>query len=259
VIRTARSPTSGAGATLRSSTCFWISRRAPNGIRGQQFAEALDLRLDPRPADLLGHRPFRGPEPFELLIQLGEPLLTRPNLVTQPGRRQVALRHELNEVRQLALLAAVIERSRDLCWWSRQLRAGANPFGRAIEGGAFVDDAAAVLVMITRVSLCEPCIVHKSGIPTSGVDDALRALAATIALTVGTRPCTACLETRTTYCFSGRATDPREVTRPNGTQHAILSFLGQQPGNAFCSDCIAAKVFTPKRNIDVAYATPGRQ
>jgi len=56
------------------------------GSRGQQRAEAPDLRLDPRAVDLLGRRPRRGPEPFELLIQLGEPLLAGPNLVTQPRR-----------------------------------------------------------------------------------------------------------------------------------------------------------------------------
>jgi hypothetical protein len=58
----------------------------PDGIPGQQLAEALDLCLDPRAVDLLGRRPRRGTEPFELLIQLGEPLLAGPNLVTQPRR-----------------------------------------------------------------------------------------------------------------------------------------------------------------------------
>jgi hypothetical protein len=108
--------------------------------------------------------------------------------------------------------------------------------------------------MITRVSLCQECISHKSGVPMSRVDGILTTLAGTIVLSVGTRPCTACLETKTTYGFDGRATHPgaRETRRPNGTQHAILNFLGQQPGNAFCSDCIAAKVFTGKKNIDVA-------
>ena len=59
--------------------------------------------FDPRPVDLLGHRARRAAKAFELLVQLSEPVLTRPNLIPQPWRRPVALRHELDEVRQLAL------------------------------------------------------------------------------------------------------------------------------------------------------------
>ena len=154
-----------------------------------------------------------------------------------------------------AELTDVIERSRDLCWWARQLGTrSASACLQTIRGGASVDEAAAVLAMITRVSLCQECISHKSGIPTSRLDGILTTLAGTIVLSVSTRRCTACLETKTTYGFDGRATHPsaREATRPNGTQRAILNFLGQQPGNAFCSDCIAAKVFAGKKNIDVA-------
>ncbi len=172
----------------------------------------------------------------------GTAALLTPSLLAQTARLH-------------AELAVVIERSRDLCWWARRLRnRSASACPRTIRGGASVDEAAAVLAMITRVSLCQDCICHKSGIPASRVDDILTTLAATIVLSVGTRPCTACLEAKTTYGFDGRATHPstREVTRPNGTQHAILNFLGQQPGGAFCSDCIATKVFTGKKNIDVA-------
>jgi hypothetical protein len=151
-------------------------------------------------------------------------------------------------------LETVIERSRDLCWWARQLRAGsASPARRAIRGGASVGDAALLMTLITGVPLCQACISHRSGIPASRVDDLLKNVRASIALCVTTRPCAACLETRRTYCLDGAAAaGTREATLPNGTQHAILNLLGQQPGSAFCSDCIAAKVFTGKKNIDVA-------
>jgi hypothetical protein len=110
-----------------------------------------------------------------------------------------------------------------------------------------------VLAMITGVSLCQSCITHKSGIAEPRVDDILRTLVETILLSVGTRPCTACHEPKTTYGFDGSTTEPgpRAVMRPNGTRHVILSFLGQHPGSAFCAHCIAAKLF-PGKNIDVA-------
>src|SRR4030095_12120213 len=75
----------------------------PDRILGQQLAEALDLRGDPRPVDLLGHRPRRGAEAVESLIELSEPSLSRPNLVTQPWRRLLSLRHEVDEGRKAAL------------------------------------------------------------------------------------------------------------------------------------------------------------
>src|SRR5947207_3373043 len=79
-----------------------------------------------------------------------------------------------------AELASVIERSRDLRWWSQQLRTRSAL--RPIRGGACVDDAALVLSMITRVSLCQPCIALKSGIPEPRVDDILRTLVGMIVL-----------------------------------------------------------------------------
>src|SRR3977135_1150364 len=76
-----------------------------------------------------------------------------------------------------AELAAVIERSCDLCWWAQEVRAGSNPYGRAIRGGASVDDAALLVTMITGVSLCPACISHKSGIPVPRVDGLLKNVA----------------------------------------------------------------------------------
>src|SRR5206468_285294 len=100
------------------------------------------------------------------------------------------------------------------------------------------------LSMITRVSLCQGCIARKSGIPEPRVDDILRTLVGMIVLSVGTRLCTACLDTKTTYGFDGRATHPNHdvVTRPSDAQRAILEFLRQHPGNAFCAGCVATKL-----------------
>src|SRR5258708_4530821 len=85
------------------------------------------------------------------------PVLT-PSLLAQTARLH-------------AELAGVIERSRDLCWWARQLRAASiSACRQPIRGGASADDAAVVSATITRVSLCQECISHKSGIPTSRVD-----------------------------------------------------------------------------------------
>ena len=153
-----------------------------------------------------------------------------------------------------AELAAVIERSRDLCWWAGEVRAGAGPSGRRALGGGGPDDDAGVLVtMITEISLCRECISHRSGIPMPRVTAILSNIAGSIALSVATRPCAACLGTKKTYCLEGAPAHAgtRETMRSNGTQHAILNFLGQQPGSAFCADCIATKLF-PGKNIDVA-------
>jgi len=162
----------------------------------------------------------------------------------------------LAENRRLrAELVAVIERSRDLRWWAGQVRAGAvRSYRPAICGGAPDDDAAQVLAIITKVTLCQECVAHKSGLPTSRVDAILTTIAGAIALSVRTAPCVSCLETKTTYGFDGDAThlSTGETPRPNETRHAILNFLGKHPGIAFCADCIAAKLFGGKKNIDVA-------
>jgi hypothetical protein len=149
-------------------------------------------------------------------------------------------------------MTAVIERSRDLCWWAHQLRARPVSAGpRPIRGGASADDAATIVTMISGVSLCADCISRKSGIPLSQVDAILTTVAGTVALAVGTRSCDACLETKRTYGFdAGNGSHPG-TPRPRGTQYAILNFLGQHRGATFCADCIAARLF-PGKNIDVA-------
>jgi hypothetical protein len=143
--------------------------------------------------------------------------------------RTTALRAEVREV---------IERSRDLCWGARQLRAPEiPPSPGTIRGGAADDDAAVVLAMITRVWICQPCISSKSGIPTSRIDGLLTTIAGTIALSADIRRCTACRELRTTYGFDGRATHPgtHETATLEGTKQAILNFLAQHPESAFCA------------------------
>ena len=48
------------------------------------------------------------------------------------------------------------------------------------------------------------------------------------------------------------AADSHETARSNGTQRAILNFLSQHAGSAYCAACISAEVFGDGRNIDVA-------
>jgi len=121
-----------------------------------------------------------------------------------------------------------------------------------IGGGAPVDDAAQVLAMIARVSLCPACIAHKTGIPVSRVEGLLTTVAETIALNVAPRPCAACLATKVTYSFDGHATVPGRtapVRGTNGMQRTMLNFFEQHQGAAFCVDCITAKRF-PGKDLD---------
>jgi len=151
-----------------------------------------------------------------------------------------------------AALAAVIERSRDLCWWGHQLCAGLDPRRRAIRG-ASTDDAGLLVTMITGVSCCLQCISKRSGMPEGRVDALLTTIGGNIALVVETRRCDACLETKRTYRLAVDGSHPNgdATTRPNGTRHSIRRFLGEHPGSAFCTDCITAGLF-PGKNIDVA-------
>ncbi len=157
---------------------------------------------------------------------------------------EAAIRH--------ANLAAVIERSRDLCWWAQQLCLGVDPHRRTIRGAA-TEEAGLLVTMITGVSVCLECISKRSGIPVPRVDALLTTIIGNITLVVKTRRCDACLATKRTYCLATDGSNPNgeAATRPNGTQHAIRYFLGQHPGTAFCTECITARLF-PGKNIDVA-------
>jgi len=157
---------------------------------------------------------------------------------------EAAIRH--------ADLAAVIERSRDLCWWGHQLCVGVDPRRRTIRG-ASTDDAVLLVTMITGMSSCLECISKRSGVPVSRVDALLTTISGNIALVVEARRCEACLETKRTYRLATDGSNPNgeAAARPNGTRHAIRRFLGQHPGTAFCMDCISATLF-PGKNIDVA-------
>jgi len=148
-------------------------------------------------------------------------------------------------------LVDVIERSRDLCWWARQLHAGStSPHRGALRGGAAGDDGALLMTIISGVALCQDCISRKSGIPIDRLDAVLTSVASTIVLAVVTRPCAACLATKRTYSLDGAAADV-DTDRPNGTRRAIVNFLQQHAGSAFCADCITAKLF-PGKSIDLA-------
>jgi len=170
------------------------------------------------------------------------PALIAPSLLTQNARLQ-------------ADLTDIIERSRDLCWWGRRVVGGAvSPYRHRLRGGAPDDDAASVLGIITRVALCQECISRKSGVPVSRVDALVTTLSGTFVLSVETRRCTSCLRAKTTYGFEGRAhpgASTRETERPNGTQRAILNFLAQHAGSAYCAACISGQLFDGK-DIDVA-------
>jgi len=112
------------------------------------------------------------------------------------------------------------------------------------------DDAALLRTIITGVALCLDCICCRSGMSIARVDALLMRVAQTIALPVVTRPCAACLETRRTYSLRRAAPDV-DTKRPAGTQRAILNFLAQHAGSAYCAACISATVLAGK-DIDVA-------
>ena len=151
-------------------------------------------------------------------------------------------------------LAAVVERSRDLLWWSRQRGRGGATLGRPIGGASdHVEDAAVVLTMILASALCLDCITKKSGVPADRVEAILTTIAGTLTLVAQSGACDACLETARTFRLdTAVARPPIDGTiRRRVTQHAILRFLGEQTGKAFCADCISTRLFGGK-NIDVA-------
>src|SRR6266542_3585041 len=151
-------------------------------------------------------------------------------------------------------LGAVIEQTRDLLWSSRQRRRGSAPLRRPISGAAdHVEDAAVVLTMILASPLCLDCITRKSGVPAQRVEAILTTITGTLTLVARSGRCDACLETTRTFRLDSAAAGPRidGTTRRRVTQHAILRFLGEQTGKAFCADCISTRLFGGK-NIDVA-------
>lgn len=128
------------------------------------------------------------------------------------------------------------------------------PVVRPISGGAdHVEDTAVVLTMILGSSLCLDCIARKSGVPAPRVDAIITTISETVILIVGPGRCDACLETTRTFRIDSKVPGSRvdEVTRRRVTQHAILRFLGEQTGKAFCADCISTRLFGGK-HIDVA-------
>jgi hypothetical protein len=151
-------------------------------------------------------------------------------------------------------LAAVIERSRDLLWWSRQRRRGGAPLGRPIRGATdHVDDAAVVLTTIPASALCLDCITNKSGVPAARVEAILTTIAGTLTLGRAVRSLRRLSRDGTNVpprLDRGRPAH-RGTTRRRVTQHAILRFLGEQTGKAFCADCISTRLFGGK-NIDGA-------
>ena len=115
------------------------------------------------------------------------------------------------------------------------------------------EEIAVVLTTVLGSALCQECIAAKSSGSVARIETILAAIAGTVTLTVATGRCDACLETRRTFRLDPGPTAPRldERTRRGVTQHAILRFLGEHPGKAFCADCIATRLFGGK-NVDVA-------
>lgn len=107
--------------------------------------------------------------------------------------------------------------------------------------------------MILAGTLCLDCITKKSGVPAARVEVILTTIAGTLTLVAQSGPCDACLETARTFHLDSAVAGPRidGMTRRRVTQHAILRFLGEQTGKAFCADCISTRLFGGK-NIDVA-------
>lgn len=124
--------------------------------------------------------------------------------------------------------------------------------GDAEDGG----DIALVLTVVLGRSLCLECIAKKCGLPVPRASALLGTIAGSLKLNVGAGPCDGCLEPTQRFRLDSPASDaprPRsdETTRRRVTQHAILRFLREHAGQAFCADCISTRVLGGK-SIDVA-------
>jgi len=144
-------------------------------------------------------------------------------------------------------LAAVFATSQFLIYRGRERRLSSTyPLLRVIRGGS---DACVIAEMITDTAMCLPCISKRTGVPIEQVNAVLRSITGTFRLSIGMRRCAVCRARKTAF---GISTDGNSSHHTNGaTRSAIVSFLEEHRGEAFCSRCISFRLFEG-RDIDVA-------
>ena len=104
----------------------------------------------------------------------------------------------------------VIERSRDVCWWARQVCAGAvRSRRRMLRGGApdgladtahplpavhepGASDLRLVMVALWREGLCMTCLAARTGVPTARIDEMFAALGRLTQLSRSVATCEGC-------------------------------------------------------------------
>lgn len=161
----------------------------------------------------------------------------------QPSPYAETARLRLEHARLRLELGAVLEWSRALRWHTLAACSRIRP----IRGGA--DEGAFVVQTITGAPLCGDCISRKTGLTAAQIESILVRVGATISIAADTRRCAACLAVKRTYALNGAG--PDAPARPRTTQRAILDYLGEHAGAAFCASCVSAALFAGK-DIDVA-------
>jgi len=100
---------------------------------------------------------------------------------------------------------------------------------RPIAGGA--DESGLLATLLARgAGLCADCIEVQTGIPATEVPVMIARLRKTLQVQIARSRCDVCSAIRTIY-RAGR-----------GLVEAIIGFLGQHRGKAFCSACIASSL-----------------
>jgi hypothetical protein len=149
-----------------------------------------------------------------------------------------AVEYEMNTNGQRALRFhrnCFVTWQRERAWYQATKR---NPAFQGVPS-----DAAPVVQMITDTAMCLSCISKKSGLSTEQTNAILRSIAGTMRLSIGMRQCAVCMAKKTAFGIRSRQAD-------GPTRSAILSFLAEHRGEAFCSRCISSRLFAG-RHIDV--------
>jgi hypothetical protein len=171
--------------------------------------------------------------------------MSSPVALTIPDLYDRAVRLHMQSTRLHAEVGNALERSRALRWETLAACRRIRP----IKGGS--DEPAAIVSVITGAALCHDCIAVKTGVAVDQVATILTTVSTTISITVSTQHCVGCLEIKRTYHLDGHGPRGAAPARPRTTQRAILEFLGNHGGSAFCAACISGNLFGGK-DIDVA-------
>jgi hypothetical protein len=159
-------------------------------------------------------------------------------------------------VNSAAELATIINRSRVLVATAARLT-GTVP---RIRGGSDLDSPF-VVELISKASLCQPCLAGKTGISQLRIAEAIDRIGAFMVVHAESARCAGCLNVTTTYRVSDRATNgpaepvPQTLTTLNG---ALWRFLEDHRGQMFCTQCIAKALFATRRIDRAVLGAEGR-